>query len=233
MPRQFGVPESVINDVVNGRSSPSVYSPYMSAIHHRHVIAVNVAYMIGDWIDMVVFGDNKFYLAHRKGLSTFRGLKVSCNPKHIAESYHREGVKFLLRDMKHRRGISSNPRMVSWNSNSGAAAINVAVHTGVKRIVLLGFDMRLSESGAQHWHSLYCRDRKKEVKSKRIHLPFDKHLIGFPEIAKDAKRLGVEILNASPDSAIECLMKCTVKQILSDGDKSEQTVFLADQTDTE
>ena len=45
-------------------------------------------------------------------------------------------------------------------------------------------------------------------------MPFHRHLRGFPQIAKDAKQMGVEILNASPDSAIECFRKVTVKELL-------------------
>ena len=80
IPRMFGVPEKIIQKVVNG-ASPSVYSPYMSALHDKHVIGVNVAYLIGNWIDMVFFGDRGFFLAHQQGLAEFPGLKVSCHPK--------------------------------------------------------------------------------------------------------------------------------------------------------
>jgi hypothetical protein len=47
-----------------------------------------------------------------------------------------------------------------------------------------------------------------------MNMPFHKHLHGFPEIAKDAKRMGVTILNASPDSAIECFKKVNVKDLI-------------------
>ena len=51
VPRQFGIPEKVVQDVINGISPPSVYSPYMKALHDKHVIGINVAYLIGNWID--------------------------------------------------------------------------------------------------------------------------------------------------------------------------------------
>lgn len=219
MPREFGVPETIIESVVSGNATPAAYSPYMTAIHDRHVIAINVAYMIGTWIDMVFFGDNRFYVMHREQLAQFPGLKVTCNPKLRAPRFQRdENIKFIPRDAQHKLGISNSPRTVSWNNNSGAAAISVAANMGVRRIILLGFDMRLSDDQKQHWHSLY---RVRQMEGKRVkkppivHLPFKRHLRCFPHIAREAKARNIEIINASPDSAIEDFRKMTVQQILN------------------
>jgi len=209
VPKQFDIPDRVIQNVVKGVSTPAAYSPYMSVLHDKHVIGINVAYLIGDWIDMVFFGDKGFFLKHQQGLSKFSGLKVSCHPRANDLNW----VKYVARDKKHSRGISSDSRTVSWNGNSGAAAISVAAHAGAKRIILLGFDMKVGEKDIQHWHDLYGRFAAKDPK-KRKRMPFYRHLAGFPQIAKDAKRMGIEILNACPDSAIECLKKVTVKEIL-------------------
>lgn len=209
IPKQFDVPAEVIQSVVKGNSPPSVYSSYMSYLYDKHVIGVNVAYMLGNWIDMVFFGDKSFFLSHEKGLRAFPGIKVSCH-----EYVDNNGwCKFLLKDTSHRVGISPNQRMVSWNNNSGAAAISLAVHTGAKRIILLGFDMTL-DSGKQHWHSLYPNSANNQNNRRVVATPFKRHLLGFPAIAADAERMGVEILNASPDSAIQCFRKVTVKELM-------------------
>lgn len=209
VPKQFNIPDRVVQGVVKGTSLPSVYSPYMSSLHDKHVIGINVAYLIGNWIDMVFFGDKSFFLKHQQRLSKFSGLRISCHPKANDLNW----VKYLPRDRKHIRGISPDPRMVSWNGNSGAAAISLAAHAGAKRIILLGFDMKVGESEIQHWHDLYGRFANRDTKKKK-RMPFYRHLRGFPEIAKDAKRMGIEMLNACPDSAIECLRKVTVKELL-------------------
>ena len=39
--------------------------------------------------------------------------------------------------------------------------------------------------------------------------------MGFPEIAKDAKKMGVKILNANPKSAINDFEKVNVKDLIS------------------
>lgn len=210
LPRQFSVPEEVINQVTTRQKSPSAYSPYMKAIHSKHVIGVNAAYTLGTWIDLVIMGDRGFYLSHRQRLAEFPGIKVSCNPGHAG--LQKENIKYLQRDKK-RFGISDFPQCVCWNGNTGAAAISIAANAGVHRIILLGFDMRLTND-RQHWHSLYGSAHRPMDKNRLMHLPFDRHLKCFPDIARDAKRRGIEILNACPDSAIECFKKVTVKELL-------------------
>jgi hypothetical protein len=207
IPRQFGIPDKLIQSVIDGSSPPSVYSPYMSFLHDKHVIGINVAYMLGNWVDMVFFGDGNFFLKHKEGLSKYSGLRVSCNPQTSKVDW----VKYLTRDPKHPKGISSNPSTVSWNCNSGAAAISVAANAGAKRIILLGFDMKLSNTNNQHWHDVYKRG---VIVGKRMNkLPFGRHLIGFADIAKDAKSRGIEIINACPDSAIEQFRRVSVNEL--------------------
>ena len=142
-------------------------------------------------------------------MANFPGLKVSCTPQ--TDRY--DWVKTVMRDPNHTKGISPNPKSVSWNNNSGAAAISLAAHAGAKRIFLLGFDMKLGKNKAQHWHDVY--HRMENMDAKRImHLPFDRHLMGFPIIAKDAERLGITIINVCPDSAIQEFKKVSLSQLI-------------------
>ena len=214
IPKQFGIPDELVKKVIEGSSPASVYSPYMSVLHDKHVIGINVAYLLGDWVDMVFFGDIGFFLKHQVALSNFPGLKVSCHPS--TSKY--DWVKCTPRDTKRPRGISDNPKMVSWNGNSGAAAISIAANAGAKRIILLGFDMKLDDEKKQHWHDLYGKIANKDKRDPRkpIHLPFERHLRGFAEIEKDAKRRDIEIINANPDSAITQFKKFTIKELLFD-----------------
>jgi hypothetical protein len=213
MTKQFGIPDNVVQDVKQGIAPPSVYSPYLSAIHNKHVIGINVSYLIGDWIDMVFFGDSQFYQINRDKLAIFPGLKVSCHPMMTNHPW----VKYLATDTKRSKGISFNPAKVSWNCNSGAAAISVAVNSGAKKIILVGFDMNTGEDKSRHWHNLYAKTetRKNLGKNGRaIPIPFARHLEGFPAIARDAASKGIEIINASPTSSITVLKKCSVQELL-------------------
>lgn len=216
--KQFDISDKIVQDVRKGISPPTIYSPYMESIHNKHVIGINVAYLIGDWIDMVFFGDNKFFQIHKERLAVWPGLKVSCHGGVQNISW----VKFLGRDSSCPRGISSNPKTVSWNCNSGSAAISVAANAGAKRIILVGFDMNKDNNGHKHWHDLYRGEPTAGVVAgNRTNVlghhgpPFDRHLRGFVEIARHAKERGIEILNANPDSAITQFPKYNVKEILT------------------
>lgn len=205
MPRQFGVPEDIIQAVMAGKRIPAAYSAYLELIHDRHVIGINNVYQIGTWIDVLFFGDNSWYLVHRKALAKWPKIKVTCSPRFDAKRQKTEDIKYVAKDHSHRFGISNSQTTVSWNANSGSAAISLAAHFGVKRIILLGFDMKMA-GPVSHWHGSHGPNKRKP--------PFKRHLKGFPEIAKDAKKLGIEILNASPDSAITEFKKITVGNYL-------------------
>lgn len=209
--KMFGIPDEVVRAVKSRTSPPSVYSEYMSVLHDKHVIGINVAFQIGDWIDMVFFGDNNFYLKYREQLAEFPGLKVCCHHQTAVQPW----IKFLDKDREHPKGISLAPHLVSWNGNSGAAAISVAAWAGAKRILLLGFDMQLAEDKYQHWHDVYQRGPL-TTQEQSQKLKFDIHLLGFPQIAEDAKKLGIEIINVNPDSLIEQFPKFTLKELLWD-----------------
>jgi hypothetical protein len=45
-------------------------------------------------------------------------------------------------------------------------------------------------------------------------LPFERHLRGFPEIARDAKQRGIQIINVCPNSAIKEFPKINLKDVL-------------------
>lgn len=212
MAEQFEIPPEVVAQVKSGALPPSAYSPFLAPLHGRHVIGINNAYQLGTWIDVCFFGDYGWYLVHRERLARWPNLKVSCpkNDDQIAQ-YDREGVKSLSRRGGHGidgsperlYGISSDPSKVAWNHNSGAAAVSLAAHFGVRRIVLLGFDMHAKKSF--HWHKGHGNKPPRS---------FERHLRGFPAIKEDADRMGIEILNSSPQSSIEVFPKVNIKEVL-------------------
>lgn len=206
MPYQFGVPKEIIQKVYSGQLGINAYSPYLSSIHKEHVIAVNMAYQLGDWTDILFWGDDSYFSREKKSLLNYNGLRITCMHKMQVE-YSRI-VKHVLRDPKKQFGLSVRDNVVVWNKNSGAATINIATLLGVKQIILLGFDMKLDDNQNQHWHKCY----KSPVKT--VGGTFKMHLRGFPAIAEDAKRLGVEILNCNMDSNIEDFRKVTLKDVL-------------------
>jgi hypothetical protein len=211
--KQFEIPNKLIKDVMDGTSPPSVYSSYLSKLHDKHVIGINVAFMIGDWMDMIFFGDDGFFKRYESQLSEYRGLKVTCTD--LASTNEVPWVKYLPKDKEHVKGITRNPSKVSWNHNSGAAAISLAVHTGASKIILLGFDMNVNEDKNMHWHDIYKRGKIETPKDWKHWQPIlERQMLGFKHIAQDAKEIGVTIINASPTSSINSFPKTSIKYLL-------------------
>ena len=191
----FDIPSEVVLAVTGGEAPLSEYSPFLSPLHNKHTIAINGTYKLGLWVDVCFFGDNSWYLGNRQALASWPKLKVSCAPWFASRTNH-EAIKYLGKDPK-RLGISTDRTKLCWGHHSGCAAINLAAHLGAKRIYLIGFDMKLSHEGRSHCHFEYRTASK--------HPPFRIHLRAYPFIAEDARKMGIQVINLSPNSAIKDL----------------------------
>ena len=167
---------------------PSLKDMDLSPIHNHNVIGVNDAFKLGPWVDICWFGDCRWAVWNHEALTKFGGEVITCvrcNCQHPAVQVRRTEQK----------GISTNPEEVRWNRSSGASAINLAFHLGVTKIILLGFDMQVRD-GQHNWHTNHKHHPRHEVYQERMITPFE-------SITRDAKTLGIEIINSTPDSALK------------------------------
>lgn len=204
--QQFNIPKKVVQKVRKGEIPLSAYSEYLKSLHTKHIIAVNMAFMLGNWVDMMFFGDPEFYELCKNDLNAFRGIKIARHSRFDAKKYKRKGIHYLQNSVI-KEGISNKSSEVIWNKNSGAAAISIAALSGAKRIILVGFDMTLGEHEEQHWHSFY-------EQAKATEALFIKHLRGFAAIKADAEKRGIEIINTSPISTITEFKKQDINELL-------------------
>ena len=170
-----------------------------SLLKTKRVIGVNNAYQFGDWVDVCYFGDAKWLDWHAHILKDYPGLVISSNPK----MRDHKTVLYLQRGKS--RGIEERKKMIAWNRSSGASAINLAIHLGASKIILLGYDMKRNDK-VKNFHRDH-RERNPEAN------PFERFLKVFPKIKKDADKMGIEILNATPDSAIDCFRKVDIRDV--------------------
>lgn len=204
--QQFQVPKDVIAQVIKQKKSIANYSPYLAYLHDKHVIGVNGAFQLGSWVSVCAFMDSAWFEEHERALLTrFAGLRITTNSDVKQISYVKHHVKYLAPERNKVYGISNEAGQCAQNGNSGAFAINVAHHLGVKRIYLFGFDMNITE-GISHFHGEY-----QDVWTPQI---INTHSRCFSDIAKDAKRYGLEIYNVNPDSGIECFPKITLDEVI-------------------
>lgn len=173
--------------------SPCLLDEDLELIHDERIIGVNNSYELGDWVDICWFGDERWLEWNREKLSEFKGLKMCC-VESLAKDLERKEIKALHRGKP--QGIERRSDHVSWNNNSGFSAINLAVHLGVKTIILLGFAMKVGKDKEHNWHNHHLIKGHDPI-------PYFKFLDSLPVIKKDAKELGITIINSTMDSDIE------------------------------
>ena len=181
-------PDSTVYIIGGG---PSIMGMNLEVIRNKRVIGTNHAFQLYPWVDVLYFGDCQF--RSMAPLDAWPGIKVtSCGRVPLLGQGWR-GIRRIGRAKNY--GIEHDkPGFVAWNDNTGASAINIAYWLGASCVVLIGFDMH--PAGKRHnYHDLYPA-------RARGYDPYKKHMRCWPYIARDAKALGMEIINATPGSAI-------------------------------
>jgi len=170
----------------------------------RHVIGVNNAFRLRN-VDILYFGDAKFYWWNEEEIQAFKGLKITSDQgiQHGNKSVRGEPEIKVVPVGKF-KGLESRRDRIGWNRSSGAAAINVAIHLGAKQIILLGYDMRVVD-GKKNWMV-----HEKENTNQN---PYSFMITGFSQIANSLGEFGIEIINATPGSKIRVFLKAGLKDI--------------------
>ena len=166
-------------------------------LHDKHVVGVNDAIRLGNFVDVLFFGDTRWYWARKEEVQRFKGLKITCNRGTKWGKGHESVVKepdIKTLAISNSFGLASRSDGVAWNRSSGGAAISVAVHLGAKRIVLLGYDMDDNNRGGDGLLIKHTPGMINEFKPNVYKFQQG----AMARIQKAAKQRGVEILNASP-----------------------------------
>ncbi len=179
----------------------------LEGIKDKNVIGVNAAFRLGEWVDICWFGDKRWYAWNKKHLQKFKG-KIYCacpslqNQEMITKAYGRSVRK---------QGIEVDSNLVSWNGSSGGCVLNLAYHLGARKVILLGYDMKRSSTCEHNWH-----DWHRIINQENN--PYARFKRSFTALNTDLTRLGVEVINATPDSDLDVFNK----KSLSDCIKEEE-----------
>ena len=166
------------------------------------VIAINNSFLLAPWADVLYYADRCWWLAHREeALRVFKGqYRVSVNASD-------DGTKRLRTTGM--SGLEKDPGALRHGGNSGYQAIGIAYHFGATRIVLLGYDMHVNGSQT-HWHEGHLRWTA-EAQERVLH---DVFLPRFQSLVAPLKAAGVEVLNATPGSALTCWPAVRLEDLL-------------------
>lgn len=165
---------------------PSVLQQDLTLLKGKKVIVINSSWEKLPEADFLIFSDSRWWSQNQKRVVLeFKGRIVSAS----TTSRH---PKLLSMGRKKPPGLSTDPGAVSIQFTTLCSAINLAVHLGVAKIVLLGADGR-AINGRNHHHA--------EHPWKMIAGCWDKQRKDLVPVADDLKRANIECVNASPESA--------------------------------
>lgn len=169
---------------------PSLRGFDASVLRGRRVIAINDSYQLAPWADVLYACDARWWETRAAGVAkTWQGgMRVTLENR----------IPGVLR-MRNtgEAGLETQPDGLRHGKNSGYQAIGLAYHLGAARIVLLGYDMRLGARSELHWN--HRPERQTEAGFARtlsLMLPL------FDTLAEPLAVAGVEVLNATPGSAL-------------------------------
>lgn len=168
----------------------------------KNVIVVNRSHQWAPFAQVLFWMDPAIFEAIRDGVKKWKGLAVTtCE---ISKATMPRKIKLIKSPQV--TGLCTDPTGVASGKNSGHAAINLAYHMGAKRIILLGFDMRVGYGQTSHF-----TDDVNEAQPWRYK---DTYIPAFSQIAIDLNEAGVPVLNATPKSALETFPKVDLADVL-------------------
>jgi hypothetical protein len=161
------------------------------------VIAINNGYQVAPWADVLFAADAKWWDWHA-GVTDFAGLRYS-----VTSPPAQYGVTVLKRSSG--PGLDLQPFSLRRGQNSGYMAINLAVHLGASRILLLGYDMQRGPKGEEHWHG----DHPDKSKSS-----YSQFIARFESLAPAVLAVNVRVINCSPRTALPWFPRQPLREAL-------------------
>lgn len=157
------------------------------------VIAVNDAYTVAAWAQVLYACDAKWWYWHPDA-ARFAGLKFALDPR----AARFPGVRVLRNTGD--AGLDTRPDCLRSGRNSGYQAINLAVHLGAARIVLLGYDM----TGGHFFGSHPDQSRP----------PFDICRRRFQTLVEPLQKLTIAIVNCTRKTELTAFPCAPLEQVL-------------------
>lgn len=122
---------------------------------------------------------------------------------HNADALEFAGKKFgAMPSFREVRGVEILP--AETHTNSGLLGVMTAVHLGAKQVLLLGFDLH---SPGQHFFGRH-KEPLKSTTAQRMEV-FRRQFAGY-------KPRGVEIINCTPGSALDCYPRGNLADCLAE-----------------
>lgn len=184
-------------------SGPSAMASSLERVAGRtRVIAVNNAWRLAPWADMLYAADGKWW-RHYGSKCTFRGMRVT-GEDDAAREFE---IALALIDKRSEIILTADNDLLGWGGNGGLQALNIAVKAGCRRAILVGIDARLDRGS--HCHG----DHPQPLANPREHT-VKKWLEAFNGSASVLAAAGVDVINCSPISSITAFPRMSLEDAL-------------------
>ena len=178
-------------------SGPSLTREDCDALHEASLPAIvtNTSFRMAPWADVLFAFDAAWLKAyHAELVRDFRGLIISAA---VETSVRRYGAE----------SIHGQQAVVHHYGNSGSAALALAVASGARRVLLLGYDCRRAPDGRAHWHEPH----QKPLNDPRTMEMWPRQ---FAQIAGHARTMRCEVVNCSRVTALTCFPRVALEDEL-------------------
>lgn len=164
------------------------------------VVAINDAWRLAPWADALIASDAAWW-CHYKGVPAFEGLKYAMEP--AAGKY--PGVTVLRNTGD--RGLETDPTGLRTGRNTGAAAINLAIHFGASRVLLLGYDMGAKTEARSHFFGAHPR-------GLRGNSPYALFRTMIETMVEPIRLAGIRVVNCSRETSLTCFPRQPLREAL-------------------
>lgn len=171
---------------------------------------MNDAWRIAPWVDVLYAADGDWW-AHHEGVPAFDGERWSQDdgqPGHSRRKLREVAPHYGIRVVRSVAGpgVSFDAAYIRLGFNSGFQALNLAVLFGAARIVLLGFDMQAT-GGRAHFFGQHPAPLRARGAC------FKKFIKAFNEAAPQLASAGVEVINATRETALTCFPRARIEDL--------------------
>lgn len=174
------------------------------AADNVRVLSVSNAYKLTHaWADVFFSADRRWwkqYLPHMRQLGIKNDRLLTC----CTQTADLEKVPKIR--AVNRPGLSTTD--IHTGGNSGYMGMSAAFVFGAKRILLLGFDMKLGDKGLKHFDGDHPAPLVQAM-------PFAEWLRRFDLAVPELRRHGVSVVNCTPGSALRCFPMSTIDKELA------------------
>ena len=171
-----------------------------------NVVGCNDAYLLGAGIVPInCFGDASWFTHyHKQDTSKYDGVLVTNAP---LTGEIPKYIKHCKRTDIHVK-LTAEQNRLSWFSNTGVLAVELALKLGATEIILLGYDMKAPSVAENNWYT-----RRKADSSLKVYTRF---MLKFKEFERQRQMLfpNAKIINANPDSALALYEKTKLESLL-------------------